>query len=60
MSKEFDKNVWRREVAGKCLVALYGSTVDWESNEAVSKAILLSVDALDKALEEAEKTAEES
>jgi hypothetical protein len=54
IKKEFDKQAWRRDVATKCLIAIYGGNADWEDANILAKAIVANVDALDKALEEKE------
>jgi hypothetical protein len=56
IKKEFDKQAWRRDVASKCLIAMYGNSKDWADEHLLAKAFLNNVDALDKALEEKEKT----
>jgi hypothetical protein len=50
--REKEKQAWRREVASKCLIALYGGNADWDDTNILAKAIVANVDALDKALEE--------
>jgi hypothetical protein len=54
----FEKKAWRRDVASKCLIAMYGYDVNWEDENQLAQDIMKNVDALDKALEEKEKTSE--
>lgn len=58
--KEFDKQAWRRDVASKCLIAIYGSNEVSPYAHQLAQGILNNVDALDKALEEKEEEKEET
>lgn len=50
-----NKQAWRRDVASKCLIALYESATDWKDRNKLAQAIVKNIDALDKALEEKDK-----